>query len=286
MRRLFLLWIILACIGTGEGKNPFARYGYPVKVATMSNGKYEEFHDTERYVVIGSVLFDTETQTVAGRAGTDTCAPPPRAICRYISIDPEAERYYSISPYAYCTNNPLKYVDKDGKKIYPAPGTSQQFMKELSIAVRHLNRHGASGLIKKINDTENIYYIKESSDKGSYFNAQTQTIEWNPSQAMITTNGTEISPATLLNHEFDHAVRHETDAKQQALDQKKTDKAYGNKEEERVITGSEQKTAKALGEIKEGKVTRTDHYGSLYETTSPISTERKNKIIVTAPRLK
>ena len=103
---------------------------------------------------------------------------------------------------------------------------------------------------------------------------------------MITTNGTEISPATLLNHEFDHAVRHETDAKQQALDQKKTDKAYGNKEEERVITGSEQETAKALGEIKEGKVTRTDHYGSLYETTSPISTERKNKIIVTAPRLK
>ena len=123
MRRLFLLWIILACIGTGEGKNPFARYGYPVKVATMSNGKYEEFHDTERYVVIGSVLFDTETQTVAGRAGTDTCAPPPRAICRYISIDPEAERYYSISPYAYCANNPLKYVDKDGKQVVlPAPG--------------------------------------------------------------------------------------------------------------------------------------------------------------------
>jgi RHS repeat-associated protein len=32
----------------------------------------------------------------------------------WISIDPLCEMYYSISPYAYCNNNPIKYIDPDG----------------------------------------------------------------------------------------------------------------------------------------------------------------------------
>lgn len=36
---------------------------------------------------------------------------------RFTSMDPLAEKYYSISPYAYCANNPMKYIDPDGKKI-------------------------------------------------------------------------------------------------------------------------------------------------------------------------
>jgi hypothetical protein len=36
------------------------------------------------------------------------------------TIDPHAEKYYDWSPYAYCMDNPLKYVDPDGKatRIY------------------------------------------------------------------------------------------------------------------------------------------------------------------------
>jgi RHS repeat-associated protein len=33
----------------------------------------------------------------------------------WTAIDPLAEKYYSISPYVYCMNNPLKYLDPDGK---------------------------------------------------------------------------------------------------------------------------------------------------------------------------
>ena len=31
-------------------------------------------------------------------------------------VDPLAEKYYSISPYAYCANNPVNFVDPDGKE--------------------------------------------------------------------------------------------------------------------------------------------------------------------------
>ena len=36
---------------------------------------------------------------------------------RFTTIDPMAENYYSISPYAYCANNPVKYVDLHGDSI-------------------------------------------------------------------------------------------------------------------------------------------------------------------------
>jgi RHS repeat-associated protein len=33
----------------------------------------------------------------------------------WTSVDPLAEEYYNVSPYAYCFNNPVKYIDPDGR---------------------------------------------------------------------------------------------------------------------------------------------------------------------------
>ena len=37
---------------------------------------------------------------------------------RFTTMDPLAEKYYSISPYAYCLNNPIRFIDYNGE----APG--------------------------------------------------------------------------------------------------------------------------------------------------------------------
>ena len=34
---------------------------------------------------------------------------------RFMSIDPLCEKYYSVSPYAYCSNNPINRIDLDGR---------------------------------------------------------------------------------------------------------------------------------------------------------------------------
>ena len=39
-------------------------------------------------------------------------------LCRFTQVDPLAEKYYDISPYAYCKDNPLKYIDPDGKSVW------------------------------------------------------------------------------------------------------------------------------------------------------------------------
>jgi len=38
------------------------------------------------------------------------------------SVDPMCEKYYNISPYAYCLNNPVRYNDPDGRWIPDAEG--------------------------------------------------------------------------------------------------------------------------------------------------------------------
>jgi len=44
---------------------------------------------------------------------------------RFTTVDPLAEKYYSISPYAYCANNPINYIDPDGKQYgFPSPNTT------------------------------------------------------------------------------------------------------------------------------------------------------------------
>lgn len=40
------------------------------------------------------------------------------AICRTTTMDPLAEKYYPISPYAWCGNNPVRFVDPDGMDWY------------------------------------------------------------------------------------------------------------------------------------------------------------------------
>ena len=36
----------------------------------------------------------------------------------FSSPDPLAEKYYSISPYAYCAGNPVRFVDPEGESTY------------------------------------------------------------------------------------------------------------------------------------------------------------------------
>jgi len=40
------------------------------------------------------------------------------AMGRFTTVDPLCEKYYSISPYAYCLGNPVNAIDPDGREVY------------------------------------------------------------------------------------------------------------------------------------------------------------------------
>ena len=58
------------------------------------------------------------------------------ALGRFTSVDPLAEKYYSWSPYVYCANNPIKYIDLKGDS---------------------LTHHGESALYERVDRVHNNY---------------------------------------------------------------------------------------------------------------------------------
>lgn len=72
------------------------------------------------------------------------------ALCRFMTMDPLCEKYYSISPYAYCNNNPVKYIDSDGRDVKPA-GTAELIMIQNTLPkeARDYVRLDNNGLIDK-----------------------------------------------------------------------------------------------------------------------------------------
>ena len=66
-------------------------------------------------------------------------------VSKWLSVDPMADKYPDISPYAYCNWNPIKHVDPDGRDWYEADGEikwtelkSQQAMDEAKLAGKYL----------------------------------------------------------------------------------------------------------------------------------------------------
>jgi Bacterial toxin 28 len=116
------LTILLVAIVSGFAaiaqKQPFEQYGYKVKIATLSKGKYIEHFDQDTIVQIGTVLLNRRSGKIVSFVKYDTTlgeySLKPELISRWMSPDPLAHEFYSESPYNFSHNNPIRYMDPDG----------------------------------------------------------------------------------------------------------------------------------------------------------------------------
>ena len=84
-------------------------------------------------------------------------------------------------------------------------------------------------------------------------------LKWDYHSVIETETGYIVSPAEILSHESDHIYRTETDYEGFVNEYGTSDMEYGNMEERRVITGSEQNVAQKLGRLPKNTVTRSHH---------------------------
>lgn len=101
-----------------EAGNPFKEFGYTPKIATLSQGKYLEWHDLDSIVKIGSYLYHVKKKEITGYKLIDPNnledGLSPVIISRWLSPDPLAEEFPSWSPYNYVMNNPVRMTDPTG----------------------------------------------------------------------------------------------------------------------------------------------------------------------------
>lgn len=119
MKRTILLLLaattVMSYLYAQTTKNPFSKMGYKKHITyTSSKGEFEEFHKNADVVEIGSVYFNTKTKKVVGYLNEEKENAEVATATSAMSVDPLCEKYYWISPYAYCLNNPVKFVDPTG----------------------------------------------------------------------------------------------------------------------------------------------------------------------------
>jgi len=239
------------------------------------------------------------------------------ALCRFTTVDPMAEKYYGVSPYVYCLNNPVRYVDTNGKDITiyyitgydqwgqatfnhwtfnganqsKAPSNSfvQDFITAYNYNVKNGDRLGNGGgeNIKTFANSRNM--TASLIDATGFMGADNKRdpssgfIFWDSRLASKTEEGYVESPATILEHEMDHALDYLRNPKAHQDRVDTPDKQYKNAEERRVTTGSEAKTGYANGEYPKG-YSRSDRkdYGDIRVSdptqTTPIQIPQQEQI--------
>ena len=113
------------------------------------------------------------------------------AIMRTTSMDPLCEKYYSISPYAWCGNNPVNYVDPDGRLVIAKGDSAQNVVLQtihpndrqylsfdenglLSISKPDLDMSNYSNLtaLSQLVNDKTTYYIVTITDQFEYLDEQ------------------------------------------------------------------------------------------------------------------
>ena len=111
--------------------------------------------------------------------------------------------------------------------------------------------------------------VDKINDGNDNFNAGRSRIQWDPKSALLNADGSKQTPALGLLHEQGHALEYARDPTLFASQVGVANQRYDTGEEQRNITGLEDRALKYLP----GEGGRADHGGIAYVSKGPTSTE-------------
>ncbi len=111
--------------------NPFKTIKAKQRYATLSNGLFDEMHEPVDSIQYYHALLNTKTKKITRLLPIETSDDyKVDPVVFALSVDPMADKYPNISPYAYCAWNPINIIDPDGRKIHPLDKASNTIIEE------------------------------------------------------------------------------------------------------------------------------------------------------------
>ena len=140
----------------------------------------------------------------------------------WLSVDPMADKYPSMTPYNYCAWNPVKLVDPDGREIviigdigtpytwnngsiyrsgYKVKALSAGFVKETANSLNKINKtKEGKKVLERLSKSNNKYFISRKQ----YNSSPSAFVE---SEKKLYMNG--ITDFSVLSHELFHAFQYD-----------------------------------------------------------------------------
>ena len=97
--------VVVSPAGTAHQINHYYPFGGLFGESTGNTGQRYKYNGKEFDRTHGLDWYDYDARHMSPDVG------------RFTTIDPMAEKYYNISPYAYCANNPVNYIDLRGDSL-------------------------------------------------------------------------------------------------------------------------------------------------------------------------
>ncbi|THU39767.1 hypothetical protein FAM09_11980 [Niastella caeni] len=225
-------------------------------------------------------------------------------------IDPMADKYAPVSPYVYGIDNPISVIDPDGQDVVVSYRDENDKEQKITISsikdiekLKDINNKFVKAVYEAFNylKDDKVFQEAVTTDKATALikyqphyqgmaipdvgdNGETLVL-WDPrvGSAILsdaTAQNKDItkrkvigtqSPALGLLHELDHFVEEALHPGEYDKNRKIPDKNYSNKEEKRVIEGSETNFAKA--HKSNGETVSTNHFNFAIYTAGPTSTK-------------
>lgn len=137
MKQLLLTFqaILISSIIFGQNTNPYKIFGCTTNTnyeIPISNLFRVNNSDSKSNIKALAIDFDKSLAYLLGENDSiiKTLNIDPEEVLIWLSTDPKSDKYPSHSPYNYCANNPVKFIDPNGKDIwiaYQENGKSQKF---------------------------------------------------------------------------------------------------------------------------------------------------------------